>query len=51
MSKPKNHDDMLADDCESWINNGQHQFFWRINKPELHEWLGREASFNTSSLT
>ena len=50
-SKLKNHDDVLADDCGSWINNGQHQFFYQISEQGVYERVGRRASFDTSSLT
>ena len=50
-SKLKDHDDVLADDCGSWKNNGQHQFFYEINQDGEYERVGRRAWFDTSNLT
>ena len=50
-SKLKDHDDVLADDCGSWKNNGQHKFFYEINEDGEYERVGRRALFDTSNLT
>ena len=50
-NKTSAFDDVLADDCGSWVNNGQHQFIYEMNEDGVFERVGRRASFDTSRLT
>ena len=33
--------DLLADDCESWLSNGQHSFHYRLSEDSEYERIGR----------
>ena len=40
-TKLENINDLLADDCGSWWNNGQHSFDCWLTEDGWYEWIGR----------
>ena len=40
-TKLENINDLPADDCGSWLNNGQHSFRYRLSEDSEYERIGR----------